>query len=527
MTSAALLIANGMKFRYLSQGTDSAGFIDLVKMPFPNFSLRNSALASHGLGFMNTFGYNANEICTFVTSYKPQNVSHLQFHPYLFSILLGGFTKIPGTNAIFISTFSIAASYVLGLYVIYLFMRRKMVRKSLIIFWLTFLTISPPVFESLRGQIYFDRIFMAPGIGLVIGTLILHENPQDKLGKRLLYCSLPAAMLISDRTTFLAALILMVLPLSLTAFRWHSSISIPFFTRTIPFGLVALTWYLIWATFINNPFYSNQSNVFHLLSFENMINTWNRLSGNQFSQFITFLGTILLFIILAALNARFIPLLIAVMLPSILIDVGGAQLNGYLTHYHQLYIPVLISLATLGYINLQKKLKDRSKLQLSAIVTIFLLSIFATITFWISNSTYSGSAKTFMGKVIQSYGLLWNDKHEFTNLMKQLSPLGTNFVEHEIRTISAPEALMPFIVQNTNNIISYFPAGVGMVDAVLVNYENGQRLPVVYPYGEPSPGVTFNVSECVQAALDQKYRRIMEIDRGSFRTFLYLRNDIK
>ena len=60
-----------------------------------------------------------------------------------------------------------------------------------------------------------------------------------------------------------------------------------------------------------------------------------------------------------------------------------------------------------------------------------------------------------------------------------------------------------------------------------MNYENNQKYPIVYPYGEPSQNVTAPVSKCVQAVLDQKYQRIYEIDRGSLKTVLYIRNEIK
>jgi hypothetical protein len=216
-----------------------------------------------------------------------------------------------------------------------------------------------------------------------------------------------------------------------------------------------------------------------------------------------------------------------VLVPSILVDVGGAQLNGYLTHYHQLYIPILLSLATVGLTNKQKNLGSKFSFSRVFSKTIFLLSILATIVFWISNSTYSGSVNTFVGKIGQAYGLLPADREGMLYLDNQLSPLATKFAEHEIRSISTLESLMPFVVDRTNYVVSYFPAGVGMADAVLANYDNGQLLPLVYPYGEPSSGVTIPVSECVQAVLDQNYRRIMEIDRGSYKTLLYLRNGVK
>ena len=525
--SFVYLIARGIGFRILSHGTDSAGFLELVKMPFPNLSLSNSALASHGLGLMSTNGYSADEICQFVTNYEPTMVSHWSYHPYLMSILLGGMEKIPGTNSVFISTISIGMSYVFGFLVIYLFMLRKGIQQKKILLWIALIAICPPVFESLRGQIYFDRIFFGPGIGLVIGTIILKQDYKDNLGRRLIYFCLPLSVLISDRTTFSAALVLIIFPLSLAVSKRNILESIPFLARTIPFGLLAMTWYLTYANVINDPLYSTQANVLELLSLGNMQYTWNRLSGYQFSSLVTFVGTILLFIGMSTRNARSIPLLIIVLLPNLVVDVGGAQLNGYTTHYHQLYIPVLLSLATIGFVKTQEKVDQEFTLRKFLSKVTVTVSILATIGFWVLNSTYSNSVNTFVGKVTQAYGFFPGDSSVMAYLEKQLAPLGTEFSNHKIRSISTLESLMPFVVQSTSYVVSYFPAGVGKSDAVLVNYENNQKYPIVYPYGEPSQNVTAPVSKCVQAVLDQKYQRIYEIDRGSLKTVLYIRNEIK
>ncbi|CAH1077436.1 hypothetical protein [Candidatus Nitrotoga sp. 1052] len=49
---------------------------------------------------------------------------------------------------------------------------------------------------------------------------------------------------------------------------------------------------------------------------------------------------------------RYFALGIAVMIPSFLITVGGAELNGWSTHYHAMYLPFLIFVASIGYLRL-------------------------------------------------------------------------------------------------------------------------------------------------------------------------------
>lgn len=49
---------------------------------------------------------------------------------------------------------------------------------------------------------------------------------------------------------------------------------------------------------------------------------------------------------------RYIALVIGVMMPNLLISIGGAELNGWSTHYHAMYLPFLIFAASIGYMRL-------------------------------------------------------------------------------------------------------------------------------------------------------------------------------
>lgn len=52
---------------------------------------------------------------------------------------------------------------------------------------------------------------------------------------------------------------------------------------------------------------------------------------------------------------RYLALLIGVMMPNLLITIGGAELNGWTTHYHAMYLPFLIFVASIGYLQLIKR----------------------------------------------------------------------------------------------------------------------------------------------------------------------------
>ncbi len=52
---------------------------------------------------------------------------------------------------------------------------------------------------------------------------------------------------------------------------------------------------------------------------------------------------------------RYVLLLLGAILPNLLVSVGGAELTGWSTHYHAMYIPFLIFAASVGYLELSRR----------------------------------------------------------------------------------------------------------------------------------------------------------------------------
>lgn len=66
---------------------------------------------------------------------------------------------------------------------------------------------------------------------------------------------------------------------------------------------------------------------------------------------------------------RYALLLLGALIPNILINIGGAELTGWMTHYHSMYIPFLIFTASVGFLHLNQCIKQ----------PIFKLGFFAII----------------------------------------------------------------------------------------------------------------------------------------------------
>ena len=76
-------------------------------------------------------------------------------------------------------------------------------------------------------------------------------------------------------------------------------------------------------------------------------------------RFLAFVLTNVLFLGAWALfsGRRNIALLAGAMLPNVLMDIGGAELTGWSTHYHVTYMPFLIFAASLGYLHVVKHVR--------------------------------------------------------------------------------------------------------------------------------------------------------------------------
>jgi hypothetical protein len=63
-------------------------------------------------------------------------------------------------------------------------------------------------------------------------------------------------------------------------------------------------------------------------------------------------------------------LMLGAMLPNLLITTGGAELNGWSTHYHAMYIPFVIFAATAGWSRLVLSASSRSPLSVASLVVV-------------------------------------------------------------------------------------------------------------------------------------------------------------
>ena len=74
-------------------------------------------------------------------------------------------------------------------------------------------------------------------------------------------------------------------------------------------------------------------------------------------QMIAFLAVNLLFMgpLVVCAGLRYSILVVGAMMPNVLISVGGAELNGWDTHYHTMYLPFILFAAAIGFLALTRR----------------------------------------------------------------------------------------------------------------------------------------------------------------------------
>ena len=189
--------------------------------------------------------------------------------------------------------------------------------------------------------------------------------------------------------------------------------------------------------------------------------------------------------------------------------VSVLNLDNYVSHYHQIYLPFFVAATAIGAVNfvaLTGSIRARNLLRAVGILTCVLLTQFSnqdiSTRFQASQSDiarsiwtplWSASAQrseSFSTELLE----FWSDKS-----LKDLSS----------QSISVPEWLMPSALVAGVKDVEYWPRGVGKVHGVIAPYREG--IPNVFPYADPNQTGPV-LADCVAKVLTSDYQ---ELWRGS------------
>lgn len=199
----------------------------------------------------------------------------------------------------------------------------------------------PAWVDGLEWQFYPERLFLVAGFAL----LYLATRPEARrVG---MICAALLCALISERAAMIGGLCL----LAYVALYWRS-VSDRTFRGAV--GVVLLVYgFLILKFGVSNPEYgsylpTNWAGIVHMFS-----------NAQNVSNLAVFLIVNAFLLILSAFEWRALLIAIVAMLPNIVGSRGGAEKIGWSTHYHDLYFPVLVWAAVLGYARLWTLARSR------------------------------------------------------------------------------------------------------------------------------------------------------------------------
>jgi hypothetical protein len=190
--------------------------------------------------------------------------------------------------------------------------------------------------------------------------------------------------------------------------------------------------------------------------------------------------------------------MLAALMPNVLVTVGGAEHNGWMTHYHSLYFPFLIYCSSIGYMKLSEHAWLAKRRFASCI--IYLLPVF----FGLIYNPYSGvfslpSKANFKAGIIYA---AWN-----YYAAPSMSPARYSATKAEEYSAAIPlgsrvttvEGAMPTLYRNRT--IYFYPIGLDVADYAVVSIsgENGEK--TYYAGAISYQGQAKQLDKCLNARL--------------------------
>jgi hypothetical protein len=231
----------------------------------------------------------------------------------------------------------------------------------------------------------------------------------------------------------------------------------------------------------------------------------------------TFFLVSLAFLIMALFSGRGFLVVLVSMSSNVLISVGGAELTGFATHYHQTYLPVIMGATTVGFVHVFFLLQDYfgSKRFNWLPLLLSVLLLVGTLQFS-SRALYKGNVRA----LVRESQSVWFPNSSYMNSLRaqkdMLQEISLHVMYLDGDIVSAPEALMPSLLINGVRDVEYWPVGVGVADVIIAPFTEDE--PNVYPYGAPA-GVGPTLSACTKTLLESEYVFVKSFINGTVRIY--------
>jgi len=455
----ALSIFRGLNSRWEIQQGDAAGFVDAMtdqsKTGDINFTYGFSLDALRKL-----FSLNPSELTSDNFLFSRTDKPFIHWHPYLFGYFVRLFPDLFEVQVL--PLLLLAGSYSLGLILILKQIQILKISISKKLAVIILFLASPIFIGAINGQPYFDKMFFGPCVAILFLLLRYKENNKYRVQKIVVLLIL--SFTLSERISLMAALMVFAV---LILFWREVELKNREVLTIAGTCLVGIFWYLLWNKAISwNPDMQNTSFQYFLPNLRDLF------FGPRNANFVIFMFNVLPFLILTLLRLRYFIIALCVIIPNLIVNIGGAELTGYSTHYHSVYLPILLCLGVLSIIDENEKAIPKIKQNVLISLSIALTISGAVNTARVNaNLDLVGTLQMQIQEASDAFGLIPDSKMAQRNAMKsELDEMFAPFGKNIEKTISAPESFMPALTSRGFGSVNYFPIGVGSDDLLVVPF---------------------------------------------------------
>ena len=488
-------ISTGIATRVKTSNLDSANFLSFVDKS-SLFSPLESDYAATNDGLKDLIRAKPAEVCNVIgqANYTPRHF--FRQHPYILATLIsasGWLVPVP-TN--WLAGLWIATSLVGGLFALFVFMRKLKLSVATTLIVLMTVVIYPVFTNAYLGQIYMDLLMFGPATALILGIWWM-KHKSVSVWRWIIPLTIALGM-VSERGAYLAGLI--GFGYSLLLFGKHVIYKKEVLYVALS-GLIMGMWGFAWSKFVMiNRDYQGKTYKDSLARFSGLLDNPVR------PLFIIFISTSLIFICLSLFSGRAFLIALGSIAPTLLVSTGGAELTGFYTHYHQTYLPVLVSTAVIGFIRISSWVKTPNRLIRDVLITALGIVLLVVSLFnWSHFGQKTSMAQMEFNTKLVVFPTKLNDYAFAEAGSEQLKEL-TDFLESlKPKTISGGESIMPALFLAGFKDVEYWPVGVGVADVVVAPMV--ADAPSVYPFGDIW-GNGQELQVCTMDSLNKQYQLV-------------------
>jgi len=507
-----LQVVEAYATRIRASYTDTAGFLEMTNRSNVFKPLNSDYYRStYGLGLMVSTA--PDKICGLLPQINLGSPGFFSIHPYLIAFPLSIISWLIPINAAVLAANLLLMSVIGGLISLVVFMRKLDVPVIGITIFILAVLCYPVLSQSLLGQPYFDRLMFGPGVVLFL-LLWWSKYRSLRVWKWICVDSVVLA-LISERGASLAVLLAVGYLILLHGRQVIVKHELRMILST---GMSVLLYLYMWQTRWQN--YSAYSG----MSFRSLTGEFRsifQLPIGEMNQ--VFYLTSIVFVVAALFAGRGLLIVFISFLPNLLFTVGGAELTGFLTHYHQTYLPVVVAAAAVGMYRITNiAVFGRQHVSKTVVAILVGASIFFGQAM-VNSIHFISAGQPDLYTSARSVWVPFTDDFKDANAgarsrRDQLKEIADVVKSLSPSAVSAPEDLMPALFLGGTRDVEYWPVGVGKASVVVAPFRDG--VPVVSPYGHAQSSIP-NLESCVGRMLETEYTLVSTLGND---VRIYLKN---